>query len=107
MSTARSRFGIIKEARAILHMVSNMYQEFKTKGLYNNPFVAPSVFQIHDYLIQHQLVVLVTDKNLGCIVALRTWIINKTNSLLLLPLDYEYISYNTAVVLIRNKIKVV
>ena len=58
-------------------------------------------------MTQHQLVVLVTDKNLGCAVAPRTWIIDKTTHLLSSNIDYECISYDTAVVLMRNKIKAV
>ena len=100
-------FGILEGARAISHMVSNMPREFKTGGLYNSPFVAPPIRQIRDYLTQHQLVVLVTDKNLGCAVAPRTWIIDKTTRLLSSPIDYEYISYDTAVVLMRKKIEAV
>jgi len=65
-------FGILEGARAISHIVSNMFREFKTGGLYNSFFIAPPIHQIHDYLTQHQLVVLVTDKNLGCAVAPRT-----------------------------------
>jgi len=88
-------------------MVSNMPREFKTGGLYNSPFIAPPIRQIRDYLTQHQLVVLVTDKNLGCAVAPRTWIIDKTTHLLSSAIDYECISYDTAVVLTREKIKAV
>jgi len=50
---------------------------------------------------------LITDKNLGYAVALRTWIIKKTTRLLLSIIDYEYISYDTAVILMREKIKAV
>ena len=100
-------FGILEGTRAISHMVSNMPREFKTGGLYNSPFIAPPIHQICDYLTQHQLVMLVTDKNLGCAVTPRIWIIDKTTRLLLSPIDYECISYDTAIVLMRNKIKTV
>ena len=88
-------------------MVSNMPREFKTGELYNSPFVTPPICQIHDYLTQHQLVVLVTDKNLCYAVAPRTWIINRTTCLLSSPKDYECISYDFAVKLMREKIKTV
>ena len=95
-------FGILEGARAISQMVSNMPREFKTGGLYNSPFVIPPIRQIHDYLTQHQLVVLVTDKNLGCAVAPRTWIIDKTTRLLSSEKDYECISYDTAETRLRQ-----
>ena len=88
-------------------MVSNMPREFKTGELCNSPFVTPPICQIHDYLTQHQLVVLVTDKNLCYVVAPRTWIINRTTCLLSSPKDYECISYDFAVKLMREKIKTV
>ena len=50
---------------------------------------------------------LVTDKNLGCAVTPRTWIIDKTTCLLLSIKDYECISYDIAVTLMREKIKAV
>ena len=88
-------------------MVSNMPREFKTGGLYNSSFIAPPICQICDYLTQHQLVMLVTDKNLGCTVAPRTWIIDKTTCLLSSIIDYECISYDVAVMLMREKIKAI
>ena len=82
-----------------------MAQEFKTGGLYNSSFVAPPICQICDYLTQYQLVMLVTDKNLGCAVTPKTWIIDKTTCLLSYLIYYECISYDIVIVLMRNKIK--
>jgi len=81
-----------------------MPQELKSRGLYNGSLVAPPLRRIRQYLLEHQLVVLITDKNLGCAVAPQTWIIEKTTELLNSSKDYKLININEAVTLIKNKI---
>ena len=50
---------------------------------------------------------LITDKNLGCIVVLRTLIIDKTTCLFSSQKDYKYININTAVKLMKNRMKAI
>jgi len=52
-------------------------------------------------------IMLVTDKNLDCTVTLRIWIINKITCFFLSQKDYEYINYDTTIVLIKKNIKAV
>jgi len=66
--------------------------------------VSPLLCQIYEYLLEHQLVVLITDKNLGYIVVPQTWIVEKTTELLSSRLDYKLIDINKAVKLMKNKI---
>jgi len=84
-----------------------MPRELKTGGLYQSPLVSPLIRRIRDYLNKHQLVVLVTDKNLGCAITPRTWIIDKTKSLLESPADYELLNVDKAMRLMREKVKAV
>jgi len=81
-----------------------MPQELKSRGLYNGSLVAPPLRRIRQYLLEHQLVVLITDKNLGCAVAPQTWIVEKTTELLNSSKDYKLININEAITLIKNKI---
>ena len=101
------KFGILKGARALAQEVSKMPWELKTGGLYQSLLISPLIRQIRDYLNEHQLVVLVTDKNLGCAIAPWTWIIDKTKSLLESPADYELLDIDKAVKLMREKVKAV
>jgi len=63
------KFDILKKAKTILHILSNMPQQFKTRELYNNFFITSPIYQFCNYFTYHQLVILVTDKNLSCTVA--------------------------------------
>ncbi|KAF7771867.1 hypothetical protein Agabi119p4_6178 [Agaricus bisporus var. burnettii] len=97
-------FGIAQGHRAILDIVSKLPDDEHSRiGGRNVRALNPSIPELRDYLTSHELVVLVTDKNLGCAVAPRSWIIDRTFALLSNPSDYTEIPLDGALAILKQK----
>lgn len=109
-------YGISEGAAAIASMVSKMPKGMDIPRGRTPRSLLPPVSVLKQYLIDHELILLQTDKNLGSAVCSRTWIIEKTFSLLNapmlnqagyetgLPLDYQEIPYSRVATIVDGKI---
>ncbi|KXN81808.1 hypothetical protein AN958_03738 [Leucoagaricus sp. SymC.cos] len=96
-------YGILEGGRAITQMVSHMPKNSEYSGGPKDRAPMPPVSVLRDYLTAHQLVVLVTDKNLGCACVSRSWIVEKTLLTLSSPRDYTEITRKQAVEITWDK----
>ncbi|KXN84277.1 hypothetical protein AN958_12783 [Leucoagaricus sp. SymC.cos] len=95
-------YGILEGGRAITQMVSHMPKNSDNTSGPKDRAPMPQVSVLRDYLTTHQLVVLVTDKNLGCACVSRSWIVDKTLLTLSNVRDYTEISRKQAVEITWN-----
>jgi hypothetical protein len=84
-------------------MVSKMPVDDQGLGLTSRA-LTPSPSELRDYMTSQGLVLLVTDKNLGCAIAPRSWILDKTASLLNSVADYIEVDRKAVVALISEKV---
>ncbi|KAF7764097.1 hypothetical protein Agabi119p4_8634 [Agaricus bisporus var. burnettii] len=98
--------GIKCGGRAIVSMVSQIPSDVQTGGSSTIRTPSPPVSVLKSYLTSHELVVLATDKNLGCAVAPRSWIVDKTYSLLNSELDYVELDIKDVLSILRQKVRV-
>jgi hypothetical protein len=80
-------YGITQGTRMINTIVSNLPSKVM-KGDAVPGSLLPPISVLRDYLINNELMLMITDKNLGCALAPRTWVIDQSVRLLASPADY-------------------
>jgi hypothetical protein len=99
------KFSIVQGNRVISQMISDMPSDDFNIGSCTSSMLNLSVFKLHNYLTSHELVVLVTNKNLGCAVCPRAWIIEKTFPILDNPEDYMELPVEGVLAILQKKAK--
>jgi hypothetical protein len=99
------RFIVNPLSKEDVHMYTTSLSNVPSDGLADNTFklLSPKVNKLHSFLLNHNYVITMTDKNLGLAVSEQTWILDNTWACLSNQRDYKLLnSIKTRIVLDRK-----